>query len=120
MSAGNYEGGISDVNAEDWYSGFVAAAMNAGIIGNDTFRPNERITREEMCELLAAFYENKNGTISANDAEFTDFDTCNNKEAVNKAYSLGFISGYEDGSFKPMQNMTRAEAVTVVTKYLEK
>jgi len=120
MGAGVYTGGISDVKAEDWYAGFVASAQSAGIIGNDAFRPNDRITREEMCELLAAFYENKNGEIPADEAEFTDFDTVNNKDAVNKAYALGFISGYEDGSFKPMQNMTRAEAVTVVTKYLEK
>ncbi len=113
-----YNGGFDDVSSSDWFAGYVAAALDAGIISGSAFRPNDKITREEMCELLVAFYGQETEIIGASDAQFADMDSCVNKNAVNKAFALGFITGYEDGSFMPQNNMTRAEASVVITKFL--
>jgi len=45
-------------------------------------------------------------------------DDCSDIDAVRKAFALGFITGYEDGTFRPQNNMTRAEAAVVVTRFL--
>jgi len=118
IAPATYSGGFGDVYADDWFAGYVSAAMNAGIVSGESFRPNDQITREEMCKMLVAFYGADK--ISASDMPFTDTMLCNDKETVSKAFALGFISGYDDGTFKPQKNMSRAEASVVVTKYLAK
>ena len=46
---------------------------------------------------------------------FTDVaDTANYAEAVNTLAALGIVTGYEDGTFKPEDNITRAEVTTMV------
>lgn len=114
-----YSGGISDVSAKDWYADYVASAQKAGIITEGTFRPNDKITREEMCVMLTAFYENKNDAITGKTADFSDIGEAGDREAVEKAFAKGFINGYEDGTFRPQSNMTRAEASTVVIRFME-
>ena len=61
-------------------------------------------------------------TVSASSAafaapNFSDVaDTASYAQAVNTLAALGVIKGYEDGSFKPDNNITRAEAVTLLSR----
>ena len=53
---------------------------------------------------------------------FTDFDTMEAKELkyLRHAVSEEYLNGYPDGSFGPENNMTRAEAATVIYRFINK
>jgi len=113
-----YMENIADVSADKWYAGNIAMALANGIICADTdFRPEEAITREEMCDMLIKCYESKYGEIvNYEKAEFQDADYSEN---ISKAVSKGLMYGYEDGTFAPEANSTRAEATAVIRRFLK-
>ncbi len=116
----NYSGNISDVSADKWYAKTVAAGINAGIIGKDgSFRPEDAITREEMCEMLVAAANKKGIEAEEKTASFTDNSSINDLEVVSKAVSLGLVNGYEDGTFRPDGTSTRAEAAAVINRFVD-
>lgn len=120
----DYSGQFADVSADDWYAPYIAAALNDGIISQDVnFRPNDTITREEMCKILAIALQN-GGVAPAPSGytpQFTDMQHISDwaKEYVYFASYHGFMSGREDGSFAPKANATRAEAATVLSRVPE-
>ncbi len=84
---------------------------------NPEFRPNDKITREEMCEMLVKFYESSNGIIAHNN-QISFSDIVGNAEIISKAVSVGLMEGRDDGTFDSFGNATRAEAATVIARYL--
>ena len=113
-----YRGEVPDVSDDKWYSGAVQKAIDANLIKRDeNFRPEESITREEMCSLLVLCYEYENGEIKADDTEFKDIAEINDIKTVSKAVSLGLMVGMDDGTFSPIHTATRAEAASVVARY---
>ena len=108
-----YENVFPDVEKGKWYAVYMQSAFNAGIIDGTFARPDDYITREEMCDMAVRSYERENKAegISLN---FSDSNLISNIDAVSKAYGIGIIKGYEDGSFRPTSSLTRAEAVTVI------
>jgi len=121
LGEAEYQGNISDVVREDWFAKTIASAVNNGIIGTDMpFRPNENITREEMCVILVKCYEAVNGEVVVEkQADFTDNYGISDKNAVNKAVSLGLMHGRDDGSFGASDFATRAESATVISRMLK-
>ncbi len=119
LGEASYDGSFSDVKAEDWFAANVAAARAKGIIGGRTFRPNDKITREEMCDMLVKCKEATGGALSAGTAlTFKDAGDIANKTAVSKAVAAGLMNGNPDGTFKPRGNATRAESAAVISRYL--
>ena len=115
--------GFSDVAADAWYYPYVNAAANVGIIAgyDGTFRPDDRITREEMAVILGkatVFMEKKagRGAIArfADSTEISDWAY----EYVDEAATAGLISGMPDGTFAPHQYTTRAQAASVIKRLL--
>lgn len=82
------------------------------------FRPKDKITRGEMCEMLVKYKEAQNGEIDTN-IQLSFTDEIENTEMVSKAVSAGLMSGYADGSFGAGNTATRAEAATVISNYLK-
>ena len=81
-----------------------------------TFNPNGFITRAEFAAIAARFDESGNTA----QASFKDiYDHWANKE-INTAAGNGWVLGYEDGVFKPDDFVTRAEAVTMVNRVLQR
>jgi len=117
-----YKNNISDVYADKWYAQNVAVAAENGIIGTDVpFRPDEKITREEMCEILVKCYEKSKGEVNAEKAaDFTDADSIHDLETVSKAVSLELMYGRDDGTFGAKDFATRAEAAAIVERYMRK
>lgn len=117
---GKYRNQIEDVSVDAWYADNVAAALSEGIITAEAFRPNDIITREEMAELAVKVLEKKNGAVSAEESEFVDSEDIYYKDAVASAAEMGIISGFEDGSFRPKDGLTRAQAASVIQRFTEK
>ena len=109
----------SDVKAGDWFNNAVSTLSKAGIIAgyeDGSFRPNGYITRAEFATIAARFFD---VTYSGKDL-FPDISGHWAKDYINQAANKGFVNGYEDGTFKPDRNITRAEAVTLVNRTLDR
>lgn len=113
------ENGFEDVGEGDWYNTAVSTLVKLGIISgrSDTsFDPDAPITRAEFATLFARFDES--GAEPA--GGFSDLSGHWARESVERAAALGWIDGYEDGSFRPDNRITRAEAMTMVNRVLNR
>lgn len=113
------ESGFSDVNSESWYSKYIAATKNAGLISgtNGRFMPNENITRQDAAVIVARMLDYKKKTINITDSKFSDEALISDyaKEAVDKVASVGIIQGY-DGKFTPLNNIKRGEVAALLMR----
>ncbi|MDR9787934.1 MAG: S-layer homology domain-containing protein [Peptococcaceae bacterium MAG4] len=107
-------------SAGHWAEKYIAAAATCGIANgydDDTFGPDDLITREQMAVMFvkAAKLEPAAGSLT-----FTDSDGISGwaVEAVNTAAAHGIMKGYPDNTIRPKGNATRAEAVTVILNAL--
>lgn len=109
----------SDVKDSDWYCRAVATLSSMGIIkgyNDGTFQPNAPITRAEFAAIAARFDPDGDTT----PATFSDVGSHWAKDEISIAANHGWINGYEDGTFKPDRNITRAEAVTLINRVLKR
>lgn len=107
---------FGDVNKNDWYYEFVAAAAENDLINGDNgeFRPNDAITREDAAVII---YRAIAQMLSGDDnASFADADKISDyaRAAVAKLSSMGIINGYDDNTFAPKNSITRAEAAKII------
>ena len=112
---------FADVKSSEWYSKFIGYIEKYGIIkgyDNNTFKPDENISRAEFVAMTvrfdALFNDVKKGSYTV---KYTD--VANNYWAYSDiAYAkhAGWLNGYADGTFKGDNAITRAEVVTVVNK----
>lgn len=113
------ENNYSDVNVGDWYNNAISTMSAAGVLNgyeDGTFKPNAAITRAEFAAIIARFI---GGTYSGLD-KFSDISGHWAREYINRASQYGWINGYEDGTYRPNQNITRAEAMTLVNNVLDR
>ncbi len=73
-----------------------------------------RNLKKTLCLFLALVFVLGLCTVGAADIVFNDEQSIQYKEAVQTMAGLGILNGYEDGSFKPKQNLTRAEAAKII------
>ena len=109
----------SDVSADDWYNNAVSTLTNAGILDgyeDGTFRPNGNITRAEFATITSRFFE---ATYDGEDL-FPDIDGHWAKDYINESANAGIVNGYEDGTFRPQKLITRAEAMTMVNRTIDR
>ncbi|MDD3653679.1 MAG: S-layer homology domain-containing protein [Desulfotomaculaceae bacterium] len=112
-----------------WAAGPVGAAVQVGLIkgypeedGTITFQSDLPVTRVELAVILGRVVKGKLGGQQPEETAFTDWDNIPGwaQDDVNTAVKLGLIKGYPDGAFKPSNNVTRAEATTMIDRLLEK
>lgn len=115
---------FKDVNATDWFFEAVMAAYENGVIngiGEGEFAPSKNITRQDAAVILYRAAEKKG--ISLKGAKlFADSDEISEYavNAVSVFGANGIINGFEDGSFAPFEEITRAQAAVVINKLLER
>lgn len=112
---------FTDVKKTDWYYSQVASGKNAGFISgfpDGSFQPNSAITREQATAILANLLKlpGEDGTLRFKDADMVSAWA---RQSVKAVTDVKVISGYPDGTFKPLQPITRAEAVVIVQRALE-
>ncbi len=101
-----------------WYNGSINAVVSAGYMKgypDNTFRPNGKITRAEFAQMIKAIDKASTGV-----APFGDVKGHWAEAAIDQAYTNGRIAGYPDSTFRPNNNITRAEAVTVFNKLYDR
>lgn len=109
----------SDVAYGKWYNNPISTMSALGIITgypDGTFKPNKPITRAEFAAIAARFDETQSGK----SATFSDVIGHWAAKEIGIAYYNEWIKGYPDGTFKPDQNITRAEAMTMINRVLER
>ncbi|MBQ6947220.1 MAG: S-layer homology domain-containing protein, partial [Clostridia bacterium] len=116
---------FDDVAKGTWYTGYVAWAVDAGIVhGMDyyTFAPNAPITREQICKMIIAYCDSAMIQLDevAEEKEFADEKAISAwaKPYVKACQKAGLISGKEGNRFDPKGNATRAEVATIMTQLL--
>ena len=109
----------SDVAAGAWYNHAVSTLSAMGIVKGDSngkFNPNAPITRAEFAAIAARFDDKANSTT----ADFSDIVSHWAKNEISAASNNGWINGYPDGTFRPDNKITRAEAMTLVNRVLKR
>lgn len=111
---------FTDVSERDWFYDYVSFAQFSGFIrGYDdgTFRPNAPINRAEAVLIIMRISEDGITSYKEEDVKFYDVPVSTwYTYAVVNASKKGIIQGYTDGSFKPDNNMTRAEMAVVAKR----
>ena len=108
-----------DCTASDWYTPYVIAASEAGIVtgvSDEWFDANNTITREDICTIVGRYLN-----LSSNSASsFTDSADIADYAAgyVAGMVEAGYLTGYEDGTFQPKNNATRAEAAAILARVM--
>ena len=83
-----------------------------------TMRPNQTITRAEYVKVVNNFFGFKND--GETDKKFSDVsDDAWYAKYVYTAVAQGYISGYEDNTFKPSNPITRQEATVILSRILK-
>lgn len=107
----------TDLAAGHWATNAINLVSSSGIMkgyADGSFKPNQTITRAEMATILSRLVTNGQG----NAVSFSDIAGHWAQAAVETTAKAGMITGYEDGTFRPNQTLTRAEAVTIVNRAL--
>ena len=108
-----------DVSEDAWYNNAVSTLTNAGILDgyeDGTFKPDGNITRAEFATIAVRFFE---ATYDGEDL-FSDIAGHWAQDYINEAANAGIVDGYPDGTFQPQQLITRAEAVTMVNRTIDR
>lgn len=110
---------FTDVALGKWYNKSISTMAKIGIVKGrtaDTFVPNAPITRAEFAAICSRF-DRSDVEVQSN---FNDISGHWAENEIRRAASLGWIQGYTDGSFKPDQNITRAEAASMINRMLHR
>lgn len=111
-------GGFSDVTEGAWYASYVSFAAEYGIVNgypDGTFRPEQSVSRAELVKLIAAYFH----VTDVGDVSFPDVPADYwAADSIALAAQKGWVSGYPDGTFRPDQSVSRAEAVKILNHAL--
>lgn len=84
--------------------------------GEATFAPNNNLTRAEAATIVSSLLTDKHlGVCTASFSDVSAGDWY--YQSVTLLSSLGILNGYEDGTFRPNQTITRAEFVTILSSF---
>lgn len=119
---------FKDVDTASWYHGSVGAAVKAGFIEgyeDGTFRPDAKITREQLAVMIAKALKFTGKSVdAANESQLALFQ---DKDAISpwarsssaQVTSVNVINGVSAFSFAPQSEATRAQAVVMLKRLLQ-
>ena len=115
--------GFADVSDGDWYATAVNWAANVGVVNgyeDNTFRPNQPITREQLAAILMnyASYKGEDVSARADLSNYTDQPSAWATETVQWAVAEGLISGVTADQLQPQGNATRAQVAAILERFL--
>ena len=111
------ENTFTDVTDGQWHNKAISTMAKLGVIKGrnaEAFDPDAPITRAEFATICARFDKTQISTSS----NFTDISGHWAEKYIERAATLGWIAGYSDGTFRPSNYITRAEAMTMINRVL--
>lgn len=105
-----------------WSSPAIQNLISKRIISgyeDGSFRPQNQITRAEFSTMVYNMMSSK-GQLGPDNRSFDDTAGHWAQNSIGTLAGNGIINGYDDGSFRPDSNITRAEAATIISKSLSK
>ncbi len=108
----------ADVESILWYNNAISTLTKGSIVEghpNGNFYPNSPITRAELATMTSRFY---GGSYTGSNDWFSDINGHWAVNYINHIAENGLIAGYPDGTFKPDNNITRAEAIRIINNLL--
>ena len=117
------EKSFSDIEEGKWYENYIKIAASCGIVSgmpDGNFGIGNMITRQDMAVILSNLLKNNNISVVAEKPDFYDFNEVDSyaEIAVMTLSKLKIINGFEDNTYRPHGNMTRAEAAVVINRIL--
>lgn len=112
-----------DVQPEDWFNNAISTLTNMGIFNGKPdggFHPRDNITRAEFATIAVRFFANITDSMVITEDYFSDIEGNWANKYINMAYLLELVKGYTDGTFKPSNEITRAEAMSIVNNTLRR
>ncbi|MNI34221.1 Endo-1,4-beta-xylanase A precursor [compost metagenome] len=121
---------FTDVKSGDWYAGAIGAAVKAKLVDgfeDNSFQPNDTITREQMAVMIAKAITAVGQTIDISGkqdgllAKFQDKASISSwaQTAVAQAVQAKIIAGMTDETFVPSANASRAQAVVMLKRLMQ-
>lgn len=114
-----YSNTFNDVAKDCWAANYIGYMQQFGIVTgyeDGSFRPDAPVTRAEFAAIASRFEKLTQGSKSFTDMPATHWAV----RYINFAATRGWVTGYEDGSFKPEHSITRAEVAAVTCRLLER
>ncbi len=111
------ENTFTDVTDGQWHNKAISTMAKLGVVKGrnaEAFDPDAPITRAEFATICARFDKTQISTSS----NFTDISGHWAEKYIERAATLGWIAGYSDGTFRPSNYITRAEAMTMINRVL--
>ena len=111
------ENTFADVTDGQWHNKAISTMAKLGAVKGrnaEAFDPDAPITRAEFATICARFDKTQISTGS----NFTDISGHWAEKYIERAATLGWIAGYSDGTFRPSNYITRAEAMTMINRVL--
>ena len=111
------ENAFKDVTDGEWHNKAISTMAKLGVVKGrnaEAFDPDAPITRAEFATICARFDKTQISTGS----NFTDISGYWAEKSIERAAALGWIAGYSDGTFRPSNYITRAEAMTMINRVL--
>ena len=111
------ENTFADVTDGQWHNKAISTMAKLGAVKGrnaEAFDPDAPITRAEFATICARFDKTQISTSS----NFTDISGHWAEKYIERAATLGWIAGYSDGTFRPSNYITRAEAMTMINRVL--
>ncbi len=112
---------FNDVSSSEWYYSSVKKAIAAGYIegySDNTIAPEDPITRQEAAIIIAKVKKLDLYRHSLNEFSDSSFIDDWSREYVSAVVTAGFMKGYPDGTFRPSNNIDRAEAIVALNNAL--
>ncbi len=112
---------FSDVASDNWASPFIQQLASRNIIAgfpDGTFRPNDPVTRAQFAALLLKAFPNAprvNTPVNFSDVPSNYWGL----QAIQSAYATGFLAGFPGGTFRPNDNIPRAQALVSLSNGLK-
>ena len=115
--------GFADVDDNEWYATAVNWAASVGVVNgyeDNTFRPNQPITREQLAAILMNYsaYKGQDVSARADLDNYTDQPSAWATETMSWAVAEGLISGVTADQLQPQGNATRAQVAATLQRFL--
>lgn len=123
-----YKNAYSDVSSDAWYAEDVQTAKDIGLISRSltmdgNLRPDEPITREDAAVIIAnAASIKKLKGAKKTPLSYSDINSASEyaTRPIDEVTQLGLVSGFGDGTFRPGENMTRAQGATMFLNFVNR